>query len=189
MAMIRNELKISARLGNKIRLSSKAKWSLWNAIKSAGNAAVHVVKRGASMVKSAAGAATHVARIVGGKIVHFTKKAFNAAWNSIKSVGNMISEGLKKLNLIESVKSMADTFFTVTESSTFHKIFVGAVWPIARGLGFGKRHVEAAYKLLTRPFWKLQYWFFKWIFTLGPLNDIRTAGGDKNFAKASKACT
>lgn len=84
---------------------------------------------------------------------------------------------------------MADKFFTVTESPVFKKYFMKFCTPIAKSFGFTRNHVAAAYKLLTRPFWKLQYWFFKWIFTAGPLRSIQRAGGGADFKKAQGACS
>jgi hypothetical protein len=92
------------------------------------------------------------------------------------------------MDVVEKVKYLADKFFTVTESDTFHKYFTKMAWPLARAAGFAKRHVEAAYKLLTRPFWIEQYWFFKWVFTLGPIQSIKKAGGGADFERAESAC-
>jgi hypothetical protein len=47
--------------------------------------------------------------------------------------------------------------------------------------GFTQGNVDAAYKLLTRNFWKGQIWLFKWVFTAGPYKSFMAPSGGPDF--------
>merc|ERR1712046_30691 len=86
------------------------------------------------------------------------------------------------------LKKSVDAFFTVTESKAFKRWYFKSVGKIMKAYGFKKRHVKASYKLLTRKFWTLQIWFWKWIVTGGFVKSAKSSGGSKDFKKGSKAC-
>lgn len=90
---------------------------------------------------------------------------------------------------MKHVKYAVDKFFTVTESKVFKAAFMKIVGKIARMYGFSQANVKAAYKLLTRPFWNNQFWFWKWVFTGGFIQSAKSSNGAADFTRAQGACT
>jgi hypothetical protein len=57
-----------------------------------------------------------------------------------------------------------------------------------RMYGFSRGNVNAAYKLLTRNFWKGQAWLMKWVFTAGPIRSFLAPNGAGDFKKGKRFC-
>lgn len=81
-----------------------------------------------------------------------------------------------------------DVFFTVTESCKFEATFKATIGPIMVANKFSTDDVKAAYKLLTRNFWKGQLWLMKWVFTGGPVRSFKAPNGAGDFKKAKGFC-
>ena len=94
----------------------------------------------------------------------------------------------RKINLMKKVKWLVDKFFQVTESAPFKRFFYRVVGKVMRAYGFSRANVNAAYKLLTRNFWRTQFWFFKWIFTGGFIKSAKSSSGSADFRRAVGAC-
>lgn len=101
---------------------------------------------------------------------------------------------ITKFGVMKKAQRIIDKFFTVTESPQFKFLFTQVVGKIVTtyGAAYGitQGHVNAAYKLLTRPFWKNQFWFFKWILKGRFRNDFMsdTKASNDNFKRAGAAC-
>jgi hypothetical protein len=164
----------------------------WSKIKRAVRKTYRKAKRYAKKtvrkVKRSVKKAGRFVKRVGGKIVNVAKSTWNWVKRKASALARKLVSGIKKIDLMKKVKWAVNKFFTITESRAFEKIFRKVVWKIVRPMGFKKRHVDAAYKLLTRPFWRLQFWFFKWIFTAGPYKSLISPRGKPDFMKATKAC-
>lgn len=116
------------------------------------------------------------------------KSVFNSFVRKARDVANRITSSIRKIDAIKYVKRAVNAFFRVTESCKFEKVFKNTVGRIMRKFRFSRANVNAAYKLLTRNFWKGQAWLFKWVFTAGPFRSFITPSGGNDFTKASGYC-
>lgn len=139
-------------------------------------------------MKRAASRAGKVLKKVGGKIVSVAKSVFNKFLREARSVGRRITAAIRKVDLIKYVKHAVNQFFKVTESCKFEKIFKLTVGKLMRSFGFSRANVNAAYKLLTRNFWKGQVWLFKWVFTAGPIRSFLAPSGGHDFRQGKRFC-
>jgi hypothetical protein len=139
-------------------------------------------------MKRAAARAGKVMKKVGGKIVSVAKSVFNKFVREARSVGHRITAAIRKVDLIKYVKHAVNQFFKVTESCAFEKAFKLTVGRIMRAYGFSRANVNAAYKLLTRNFWKGQVWLFKWVFTAGPIRSFLAPSGGHDFVQGKRFC-
>lgn len=139
-------------------------------------------------MKRAASRAGKVLKKVGGKIVSVAKSVFNKFLREARSVGRRITAAIRKVDLIKYVKHAVNQFFKVTESCAFEKAFKLTVGKLMRAYGFSRANVNAAYKLLTRNFWKGQVWLFKWVFTAGPIRSFLAPSGGNDFRQGKRFC-
>ena len=128
------------------------------------------------------------ARRVGGRIVHIATKTFNWAKNKARALAHQFAGYARQIKLMKWIKYAVDRFFRYTESRRFKSFFKRVVGGIMKRYGLKKRHVDAAYKLLTRRFWSGQFWMWKWIFTGGFVRSAKSYYGYRDFYKATRVC-
>lgn len=130
----------------------------------------------------------------GGRVVGYAKTALSWAKQQATAIGDKANALIAKFGVMKKAKKMVDSFFKVTESPQFKFVFTKilgkAVITWGAAYNFNQGHVEAAYKLLTRPFWYNQLWFFKWIINAQFKKDFmsNSAKSNENFKRAGKAC-
>jgi hypothetical protein len=156
---------------------------IWRSAKRTVRKAGRTISRGARSV-------ARVTRRVGGRIVRIAKSTFNYVVRKARSIANTFKRLAHKLNVMRHVKNVVDGFFRVTESRPFKRFFYRVIGKIMRRYGFRRRHVKAAYKLLTRRFWNGQFWFFRWIVTFQYKRDFLTrhSYGVRHYKYASARC-
>merc|ERR1712227_317778 len=134
---------------------------------------------------AAAARAAAIARAAAAK----ARAALNWAKNKASGLANQFRSYMRRVDVMKKVKYAVDKFFQVTESKPFKLFFMKVVGRIARAYGFSQANVKAAYKLLTRPFWNNQFWFWKWIFTGSFVKSAKSSNGAADFARAQGACS
>lgn len=158
------------------------------AARSVARSVSRVAKRSFASMKAAAARAGQTMKKVGGKIVKVATSVFNKFVNKARSVASSITSAIRKIDLIKYVKTAVNKFFQVTESCTFEKVFKATVGRLMRAFGFSAANVNAAYKLLTRNFWKGQVWLFRWVLTAGPIRSFLAPSGGPDFAQGARFC-
>lgn len=152
------------------------------------NRVKRTVKKSWNTIKREAARAGQTIKKVGGKIVKVATRVFNSFVNQARNVGNQITSAIRKIDLIKYVKTAVNNFFKVTESCTFERIFRATVGRLMIAFRFSRANVDAAYKLLTRNFWKGQVWLFKWVLTAGPIRSFLAPSGGHDFSQGYRFC-
>lgn len=131
---------------------------------------------------------------VGGKVIAAAKSGLNWVKKKAYGIASKANKLIAKFGVMKKAKYIIDKFFKVTESPHFKYVFTKVVGKLVARFGayYGitQGHVNAAYKLLTRPFWINQFWFFKWILKGRFRNDFMSDSyqSNKNFKRAGAAC-
>ena len=130
------------------------------------------------------------------KAAEAAKKAAMAAINAIKKqvtsfldIFHRYMHQIISLDMSRMLTGFLDKMFRTTEKPAFKASFFATMTPIAYAYGMNVKHVNAAYTLLIRPFWKGQFWLWKWIATGGPIKAFNEGDfGIKMYAQAGAAC-
>lgn len=132
-----------------IQTKSGAKWGFRSITRSISR----VAKKAARATVKVAKVSVNTVRRVGGHLIKILTSVFNKYVGKAKAIASEFYNYLNKVKMWERAKRYIDAFFRKTESCPFELFFKATVGVCMKLYGFNFGNINAAYRLLTRPFY------------------------------------